>query len=139
MVTEFLIVKGLVALGHIAATHMTAGTAAALIHAAAGMTIGQLATTVVAAGFVTGCVTWTSDRINNLKKGASAISNGNYGEAIKEFGSLAISSNVGVDMLPDAVEAALEKMHLSSDETRKVTNWVKNHEVEIARYVKNHK
>ena len=139
MVVEILIAKGLVALGHLAAAHMTAGTAAAIVHAVAGMTIGQLATATVTAGFVAGCVTWTADRIKNVKNGALAISNGNYREAIKEFGSLAISSNIGVDMLPDAVEAALEKMHLSNEETRKVTSWVKDHETEIANYVKNMK
>lgn len=139
MISEVLVVKGLVALGHFATAHMTAGAAAALMHAAAGMTIGQLITATVTAGFVAGCVTWTADRINNLKKGAYAISKGNYGEALKEFGSLAISSNLEVDMLPDAVEAALEKMHLDSEETRKVTKWVKNHEMEIAKYVKDHK
>lgn len=39
MVFEALVVKGLVAIGHYAAAHMTAGAAAAVVHAAAGMTL----------------------------------------------------------------------------------------------------
>lgn len=139
MVTEALVVKGLVALWHLAATHMTAGAAVSLAHAAAGMTIGQLATTVVTAGFVAGCIKWTGERLSNLKNGAKAISDGNYATAIKEFGMLAISSNVHANMLPDSIEEALEKLHLDSDESRKITSWVKQHEIEIAEYVRNHK
>lgn len=67
MIAEALIVKGLVALGHMAATHLTAGGAAALIHAAAGMSLSQLATATITAGFVTGCITWTGDRIKNVQ------------------------------------------------------------------------
>lgn len=139
MIVEVLVGKGLVAIVHFATAHMTAGVAASLMHAAAGMTIGQLFTATVTAGFVAGCVTWTAERINNVKNGANAICLGNYGEALKEFGSLAISLNIEVNMLPDAVEAALEKMHLNSDETKKVTNWIRNNETEIIKYVKEHK
>lgn len=139
MVTEVLVFKGLVTLGHLAATHLTAGAAASLIHAAAGMTLAQLATATVTAGFVTGCVTWTTGRIKNVKNGVKALNDGNYGDAIKQFGLFAISSDLDVHMLPDTIEAGLEKMGLGTEGTKKVTSWVKGHEVEIARYVKNHK
>lgn len=139
MVAEALVYKGLVALWHLAATHITAGAAVSLVHAAAGMTISQLATTVVTAGFIAGCIKWTYERLDNLKKGAKAISDCNYYTAIKEFGLLAISSGIDVNLLPDSVEKALEKINLDSIESRKITSWVKNHELEIAQYVKNHK
>ena len=119
MITEALIVKGLLAIGHFAATHMTAGVAAHLAHVAAGMTISQLIGTTVT--------------------GIAAIDKGNYWTAIKEFGSLAISADVSADMLPDKVDAVLEKMNLSRDETKKVTRWVKNHEDDIAKYIRDHK
>lgn len=139
MIAEVLVIKGLAAICHWAAAHATAGVIAHAAHVVAGMTIGQLVTTTVTAGFIAGCVTWTADRIDNVKNGVSAISKGNYTKAIKEFASFALSSGVGVDMLPDTIEAGLEKMHLSSDETRKVITWVKKHELEIADYVKKHK
>lgn len=73
MVFEALVVKGLVAIGHYAAAHMTAGAAAAVVHAAAGMTLAQIASATVTAGFVTGCVVWTGERIKNVQKGVKAI------------------------------------------------------------------
>ena len=103
------------------------------------MSLAQIATATVTAGFVAGCITWTGDRIKNVQNGIKAINNGDTWTAVKEFGSLAISSGVDVNMLPDTVEAGLEKMHLDSKATREVTSWVKNHEIEIANYVKNHK
>lgn len=139
MITEVLVVKGLVAIGHFVAAHATAGTVAAAAHAVAGMSLAQIATATVTAGFVAGCITWTGDRIKNVQNGIKAINNGDTWTAVKEFGSLAISSGVDVNMLPDTVEAGLEKMHLDSKETREVTSWIKNHEIEIANYVKNHK
>ena len=75
MVFEALVVKGLVAIGHYAAAHMTAGAAAAVVHAAAGMTLAQIASATVTAGFVTGCVVWTGERIKNVQKGVKAIEN----------------------------------------------------------------
>jgi len=139
MITEALVVKGLMAIGHFAATHMTAGVAAHLAHVAAGMTISQLIGTTVTAGFVAGCITWTQDRINNVKNGIAAIDNGNYWTAVKEFGSLAISADVSADMLPDKVDAVLEKLNLNREETKKVTRWVRNHEDDIAKYIRDHK
>lgn len=139
MITEALVVKGLVAIGHFAATHLTAGAAAHLAHVAAGMTLSQLIGTTVTAGFVAGCVTWTQERINNVKNGIEAIENGNYWTAVKEFGSLAISADVSADLLPDKVDALLEKMNLNREETKKVTRWVRNHEVDIAKYIRDHK
>lgn len=139
MIVEVLVCKGLVAIGNWVAAHATAGVLAHAAHVAAGMTISQLLTTTVTAGFIAGCITWTADRIKNVKNGVSAISDGNYAEAIKEFGSFALSSGVDIEMLPDTIEAGLEKMHLSSEDTKKVTAWVKNHELEIADYVKKHK
>lgn len=139
MITEVLVVKGLVAIGHFVAAPATAGTVAAAAHAVAGMSLAQIATATVTAGFVAGCITWTGDRIKNVQNGIKAINNGDTWTAVKEFGSLAISSGVDVNMLPDTVEAGLEKMHLDSKAPREVTSWVKNHEIEIANYVKNHK
>lgn len=139
MITEVVVVKGLIAIGHYAATHMTAGVAAHLIHVAAGMTIPQLLGATVTAGFVAGCVTWTQDRINNVKNGIAAIDKGNYWTAIKEFGLLAISADISADMLPDKVDAVLEKLNLSRDETQKITRWVRNHEDDIAKYIRDHK
>jgi len=139
MVVEALVIKGLVAIGHFAAAHLTAGTAAALMHTLAGMSLAQIATVTVSAGFVAGCITWTGDRLDNLKKGAAAIGQGNYGTAIVEFGKLALSCDVTPDMLPDKIEAALEKLKLDSSSTRQVTSWVKDHELEIAKYVRDHK
>lgn len=139
MVFEALVVKGLVAIGHYAAAHMTAGAAAAVVHAVAGMTLAQIASATVATGFVTGCVVWTGERIKNVQKGVKAIENGNTLAAIREFGQLAISSNVDIEMFPDSVAAALEKMGASGDSCRKAASWVKNHELDILKYIENHK
>ena len=61
--------KGLVAIGHFVAAHATAGTVAAAAHAVAGMSLAQIATATVTAGFVAGCITWTGDRIKNVQNG----------------------------------------------------------------------
>ena len=139
MIVETLIVKGLVVLGHMAATHLTAGGAAALIHTAAGMSLSQLATATITAGFVTGCITWTGDRIKNVQNGVKAINEGRTFTAIKEFGQFALSAGVDVDLLPDTIESGLERMHLDSNASKEVTSWVKSHKIEIANYVRNHK
>lgn len=139
MITEALIAKGLVAIAHFASAHMTAGAAAAIIHSLAGMSLAQIATVTLSAGFVAGCITWTGDRLRNLQKGAAAIGKGDYGMAIIEFGKLAISCDVTPDLLPVKVEAALEKLKLDSSSTRQVTKWVKDHESEIAKYIRDHK
>lgn len=139
MIAGALVIKGLIAIGHFAAAHASAATIGAVAHAAAGMSIAQLVTATVGVGFVAGCVTWTADRIKNVQNGIKAVSEGNVLAAIKEFGSLAISADVDIKLLPDAVEAALEKMNLDGEASREVTSWVKEHELEIANYVKNHK
>lgn len=139
MVFEALVVKGLVAIGHYAAAHMTAGVAAAVVHAAAGMTLAQIASATVTAGFVTGCVVWTGERIKNVQKGIKAIENGDTLVAIKEFGLFAMSSNVDIEMLPDSIAKGLEKMGAGGDSCRKVASWVKNHELDILKYIENHK
>lgn len=138
MVFELVVCKGLVALGHYAVAHMTAGAAVAA-HAVAGMTLTQLASATVAAGFVTGCVTWTAGRIKNVQKGIEAIENGNTFAAIKEFALFAMSSNLDIEMLPDSIAAGLEKMGAGGDECRKAASWVKNHELDILKYIENHK
>lgn len=139
MVFELVVCKGLVALGHYAVAHMTAGAAVAAAHAVAGMTLTQLASATVAAGFVTGCVTWTAGRIKNVQKGIEAIENGNTFAAIKEFALFAMSSNVDIEMLPDSIAKGLEKMGAGGDSCRKVASWVKNHELDILKYIENHK
>ena len=139
MVFEALVCKGLVALGHYAVAHMTAGTAVAAVHAVAGMTLAQLASATVAAGFVTSCVTWAADRIKNVQRGVKAIENGNTLVAIKEFGRFAMSSNLDVEMLPDSIAAGLEKMGVGEDGCSKAASWVANHELDILKYIENHK
>lgn len=118
---------------------MTAGAAAAVVHAAAGMTLAQIASATVTAGFVTGCVVWTGERIKNVQKGIKAIENGDTLTAIKEFGVFAMSSNLDVEMLPDSIAAGLEKMGVGEDGCRKAASWVENHELDILKYIENHK
>lgn len=139
MIVEYIIAKGAVALVHWGATHLTAAAAAHIAHTVAAMSVAQFVSTTVSACFVAGCIQWTGDRINNLKHGVQAVSDGNYKKAVVEFGNIALSADLDVNLLPDSVEKALEKLHLSSGETRKVTSWVRNHELEIARYVTSHK
>lgn len=139
MVFELVVCKGLVALGHYAVAHMTAGAAVAAAHAVAGMTLAQLASATVTAGFVTGCVTWTAGRIKNVQKGIKAIENGDTLAAIKEFGVFAMSSNLDVEMLPDSIAAGLEKMGVGGDGCRKAASWVTNHELDILKYIESHK
>lgn len=139
MITEVLIVKGLIAIGHFVAAHATAGTIATAAHAVAGMSLAQIATATITAGFVAGCITWTGDRIKNVQNGIKAINDGNSWTAVKEFGSLALSADIDIVMLPDTVKAGLEKMNLDSKAAHEVTSWVKNHEIEIAKYVSEHK
>ena len=51
MITEVIVAKGLLAIGHWAVAHATAGTVALAVKTVAGMTLAQFLTTTVTAGF----------------------------------------------------------------------------------------
>lgn len=104
MILEMLALKGLVALGKAAIATKTAGPVFWGIKAStATFGAAQTAGAVFAVGIVAGGVCWTVDRINNLKDGLDNLSKGNNMKAAYHFGSLAISANLDVDLLPDAV------------------------------------
>ncbi len=139
MLVEALVIKGVIAFGHFVAAHATAGVIAGTIHAVAGMSLAQLVTATVTVGFVTGCITWTADRVKNVKNGVKAIEDGNYLKAVAEFGKFAISTNSDVNLLPDTIVEGLDKMGVDHSASLKVGNWVRTNESAIGKYVKSHK
>lgn len=139
MVPELIVCKGLYFLGHYAIAHastlFTAHAVHTVAYAVTHATVAQIAAATVAAGFTAGCVVWTVDRINNLKNGVQAIAEGKTRKAVWEFGQLALSADLDVKLMPDAIVGALQKLGLATNNVRAVAQWVKDHELAIAQQV----
>lgn len=99
------------------------------------MTLQQIAAAAVTTSLAAGCVLWTVDRVNNIKNGINAFENGKYLKAIKEFGLFLNSTNLDIKFLPDAISDNLDKFNLNSDKAKAVTNFIRNNEVSIAKYI----
>lgn len=137
MILEGIMIKGICGMVHWGATHATSAFVAHLAHAATSMTIQQIATTVAITGLATGGLIWTAERIDNIKKAVTAINDGNYKIAFTELGKFLISTNLDIKLLPDAINDNLDKLHLSAHKVRVATEFIKNNELTIAKYIKN--
>lgn len=139
MVVSVTTIAGLKFLTHLAVTHASTAflthAAQAAAYAVTHATVAQIAAATVAAGFTAGCVVWTVDRINNLKNGVQAIAEGKTRKAVWEFGQLALSADLDVKLMPDAIVGALQKIGLATNNVRAVAQWVKDHELAIAQQV----
>lgn len=142
-ILEALIVNGLIVTGKfilskavIAKTAVVA-TKVVATKMLAAYSIAQIASAVMLVGLVVGGVVWTKERVENLKNGVQALADGEYWKATKNFGELAWSANLHVNMLPDAVNDALLKIKVSPEKAANVANWIRNNENGIIDYIKN--
>jgi len=136
-IIEGLIIKGLIGLGKIIATKGLAVKVAVIASKAiATYGIGATIGTACTVGLVAGGIFWTRDRINNLEKGIKALENGDNWEAVKNFGQIAINSNLNVIDLPDAIHDCLIESKFTSEHADVVSNAVRKLESEIVDYVK---
>jgi hypothetical protein len=135
MLVEGLILKGGITLVSYIAHHAAALKVAGFAYKAyKTYTIAQLASAAIGVCVVVGGVTWCSENVDRLKKGANAIKEGNTIEALKNFGRLAYSLHGGVSTLPEAAHSALIQLHVSEEEACKVAGWLRSRESEILKY-----
>lgn len=135
MILELLVIKGACGLAHWGIAHVSGAIAAHAAQTVASMTLQQIAAAAVTTSLAAGCVLWTVDRVNNIKNGINAFENGKYLKAIKEFGLFLNSTNLDIKFLPDAISDNLDKFNLNSDKAKAVTNFIRNNEVSIAKYI----
>lgn len=135
MILEALVIKGVCGLVHWGVSHASGAVVAHLAHAATSMTVQQIATTVAVTGFVAGGVMWTVERIDNIRNAALALENGQYKKAAKEIGMFLLLTNLDIKLLPDAINDNLDKLHLPSRKVKAVTEFIKNNEIAIAKYM----
>lgn len=142
-IVEALVLKGLFVAGKFLLSKAVIGKTAIIATKAIGTkilaaySIAQIASAVMLVGLVVGGVAWTKERVENLKNGVQALSDGEYLKAIRNFGELALSANLSVEMLPDAVNDALLKINVSPEKASNVANWIRNNENGIVNYIKN--
>lgn len=84
-----------------------------------------------------GATKYTVDCIRNLRHGVTNVMNGEYSNAIINFGKASLY-NADIDTIPEFIQTGLDKLHLSTEKTVKVVSWLKYHDNEIINYVKNH-
>lgn len=135
-VLEYLAVKGLMVIGKAIAAKGLAAKAGLLLWKMVGAyglsaTIGN----TLLIGVVVGGIYWTKDRVDNLSNGLKAIEDGDIKKAVLNFGQLAISSNIEVEMLPDAVHDYLLKINVSEEKASAVAKVVSSLETNIANEV----
>jgi len=136
-IVEGLILKGLIGLGKIIATKGLAVKVGVIAtKAIATYGIGATIGTACTVGLVAGGIFWTRDRINNLERGIKALENGDNWEAVKNFGQLAINSNLDVVDLPDAVHDCLIKSKFTYEHADVISDAVRKLESDIVDYVK---
>ena len=121
VIGKFIVVKGFAAKVGLVAVHAinTFGLSAV---------IGN----VLLAGTVAGGISWTEDRINNLKKGLEGLEDGNMGKAVRNFCQLALSINVAPEFLPEVVYDRLVASNIAGEKAQVVAEAVRNLEGEIA-------
>jgi hypothetical protein len=137
MFLESLIVKGIIVMAKaIVAKGATAKVGLVLYKSITTYGLTQTLGSVAAVGLVVGGITWTVERVNNLTAGIKALENNDATEAVCQFGRLALSLNVHVQVLPDAVHDYLVQAHVSEEHAKDVANIIRNLEEPIARAMK---
>ena len=139
MILEVLIVKGGAAIASYVAHHAAMAKVATVAYKVyKTYSLAQLGAAALGACVVVGGVKWCAESIDLLKKGAMAIDEGRKMDAIGYFGRLAYRLNGGVSTLPDSAHSALLQLHVPESKASMVANWIRQREVDIAKYASKH-
>lgn len=133
-VLEALALKGLIVIGKAIATKAAVAKGAVAIYHAVGLANAIAAASVV--GVVVGGIYWTKERVDNLLNGLKALDDGDISKAAINLGRLAISSDIEVKMLPDAVHDYLIKARVPEEKAQEVSKVVSGMEDKIVEQVR---
>ncbi|MBQ6731614.1 MAG: hypothetical protein IJR06_00630 [Paludibacteraceae bacterium] len=84
-----------------------------------------------------GAAKYTIDCLNNIKKGANNVLDGQYTKAIVNFGKASLY-NPEFNTLPEFLQNGLERLNLNTENTDKVISWLKLNDNKIFDYIKKH-